>query len=82
MDKLMRNKKVIALFVLPALIVYSVFFLYPIISSVYYSLTEWNGYSQPVFVGLENFVKLFTKDRAFRTGMKNIGIMLLAVLGV
>lgn len=82
MDKLMRNKKVIALFVLPALIVYSVFFLYPIISSVYYSLTEWNGYSQPVFVGLENFVKLFTKDRVFRTGMKNIGIMLLAVLGV
>jgi ABC-type sugar transport system permease subunit len=48
------------LFVLPALILYAVFFLKPFITSIYYSLTSWNGYD-PVkkFVGLANYERLF-----------------------
>lgn len=46
-------------FILPALLVYLVFFIYPFVVSVYYSLTNWDGVS-PVkeFVGLANFRRL------------------------
>lgn len=43
-------------FVLPALLVYLVFFVYPFAMSVYYSLTSWDGVSAvKEFVGLANY---------------------------
>lgn len=46
-------------FVLPALLVYVIFFLFPFINSIYYSLTSWNGVDAvKKFVGLQNYVKL------------------------
>ena len=50
------------LFILPGIIGLSVFVLYPLASSVYYSLTEWNGATAPKFIGFENFRYLFTQD--------------------
>lgn len=51
------------LFILPALLVYILFFVTPFISSIYYSFTDWNGVD-PVkrFVGLDNFARLL-QDR-------------------
>jgi raffinose/stachyose/melibiose transport system permease protein len=48
------------LFILPALIIYAIFFVKPFLTSIYYSLTSWNGYD-PVqkFVGLANYERLF-----------------------
>src|SRR5437879_5921945 len=48
------------LFILPTLVIYAIFFIKPFITSIYYTLTRWNGYD-PVkrFVGLENYVHLF-----------------------
>lgn len=48
-------------FILPALLLYLFFFIYPFVISFYYSLTDWNG-AQPVknFVGLANYQALFT----------------------
>jgi raffinose/stachyose/melibiose transport system permease protein len=47
------------LFVLPALLLYLYFVLYPFLVSIYYSLTDWDG-AQPVkqFVGLANYQEL------------------------
>src|SRR5689334_17711538 len=47
-------------FILPALVMYAIFFIVPFITSIFYSLTSWNGYD-PVkkFVGLQNYVHLF-----------------------
>lgn len=39
---------------------YIVFDLYPNFISAYYSLLDWNGSTKPVFIGLQNFKKLFT----------------------
>lgn len=77
----LKNKKIIALFVIPGMLVYVIFFLWPILSTFYYSAFEWNGYSDMVFKGFDNYLRLF-KDRSFETGIKNIGILLVAVLGV
>ena len=50
----------IALFLLPALALYSVFVLYPIVQSMRYSLYDWNGL-EPLedFIGLDNFRRAF-----------------------
>lgn len=47
-------------FVLPALILYAVFFLYPFFVTIYLSMTEWNGVRPPVFTGLENYKRLLS----------------------
>ena len=49
------------LYCLPALIVYFAFKLFPAISGMYYSLTNWNGLKKNYeFVGLSNFLELLT----------------------
>ncbi|MFD0693363.1 carbohydrate ABC transporter permease [Paenibacillus sp. GCM10027628] len=58
------------MFILPSIIGFSVFVAYPLISSIYYALTEWDGYSEPKFIGFENFHYMFTVDPAFWESLK------------
>ena len=45
---------------LPALVLLTVFVIYPLISGVQISFTNWNGYSSKYkYVGLANYVKMF-----------------------
>ncbi len=53
------------LFILPSIVGFSVFVAYPLLSSMYYALTEWGGYDRPRFVGFANFKYMFTVDPAF-----------------
>jgi raffinose/stachyose/melibiose transport system permease protein len=67
----------IASFLLPGLILYAVFMLYPMIDAVRYSFFDWDGASPSMnFVGIENYVQL-TKDDIF---LKSLGHNLLWVL--
>ncbi|MEV0289063.1 MULTISPECIES: sugar ABC transporter permease [unclassified Kribbella] len=59
------DTKAAYLFIAPAIIGFTVFVVYPLIRSFYLSLTRYNGLSDPVFVGLGNFRRLFTVDPAF-----------------
>lgn len=53
------------LFVAPALMVYTVFKLYPAVTGLYYAMTDWNGINKTYsFVGLTNFIAI-TKDKYF-----------------
>jgi ABC-type sugar transport system permease subunit len=51
------------LFILPAFVMFFVFFVYPFLQSVYFSLVKWDG-AQPVkqFVGLANYVRMFEDE--------------------
>jgi raffinose/stachyose/melibiose transport system permease protein len=51
---------VIAAFVAPALVLYTVFVAYPLFSALQYSLFDWTGTVRRGFVGADNFVDLFT----------------------
>ena len=53
------------LFVSPALIGFSIFTFGSIIYSLYLSLTDYDLMSKPKFIGLENFIRAFTKDEYF-----------------
>lgn len=56
------------LFVLPAFILYLVFFVYPFVQSIAISLTDWNGVNPvKVFVGLENYLKLVKDDLMWKS---------------
>lgn len=52
-------------FLCPAIIGFCVFVVYPIVRSAYLSLTKFNGFSPPKFIGPDNYVSLFTSDPAF-----------------
>ena len=54
-------------FVLPSLIIFCVFFLWPVVSSLYYSLTVWN-FDTARFCGLDNY-KLFFSEYAMRSSV-------------
>ncbi len=45
-------------FVLPAFLVYLVFFGVPFVATIWLSFTEWNGVGQPVFTGIENYLRM------------------------
>ncbi len=59
------------MFLLPSLIFLGIFTYYPIFISVKYSLTRYNMLSpKPVFIGLQNYIKLF-KNPVFWQVLKN-----------
>lgn len=52
------------IFTLPALIIYSVFFMYPVFMGIYLSFTDWNGISKKYnLIGFKNFIKIFHSER-------------------
>jgi len=62
-------------FIAPAIVGFSVFVVYPLIRSFYLALTRYNGLSDPVFVGLGNFRRLFTVDPAFWPSLRATGLL-------
>lgn len=74
-----RNKHFLAifLFIAPALLVYSIYVIYPIISTLNFSFYEWNGLNEATFIGLENYARLFN-DAIFWTALKNNAWVVLA----
>lgn len=63
-------------FISPWIIGFLAFTLYPIMSSLYYSFTEYSILKEPVFVGFDNYVQMFTDDRLFLISLKNTGYMI------
>jgi raffinose/stachyose/melibiose transport system permease protein len=67
----LRFRNTIIYYMLPALILYFIFFIIPFSRTFYYSFFEWNGFGKTTFVGLQNYVKL-TKDELFLTGIGRV----------
>ena len=55
----------------PAMILFVVFVLYPIFYIFAASMYDWDGINQAVYVGLQNFVEMFTNDRSFGLAIRN-----------
>jgi raffinose/stachyose/melibiose transport system permease protein len=66
-----QDKLIIFLFLLPAIILFLLFVIYPILQSIYYSLFNWKGFGPAVdFVGLDNF-KNILQDKVFLIALRN-----------
>lgn len=59
------------LYILPWLIGFLIFRLYPFIMSFYYSFSDYTMLKPPRYVGLYNFIYMFTKDELFPKALLN-----------
>ncbi len=71
MDKILRNKKAIFIFIAPAFLMFVVILVIPIFQMVYYSFCDYAALTPPKFTGLANYKKLLFKDATFRIALKN-----------
>ena len=59
-------------FLAPAMLLFAVYVLYPIFSSLWISLYEWNGFGEMFWVGLSNYIEMLEDDRVHTAIWNNI----------
>lgn len=75
-------------FLAPFCVSFLMFNLFPILYSFYMSVLDWNGYSEKTFIGLQNYIDIFTKDTTFWASLWNtvkigvIGFPIAILLGL
>lgn len=73
---MINRKKLILPYLLPAVLFYAVFFLYPAIRGFMISFYRWDGFAADMeFIGLRNYKKLFT-DGVFMSSLTNTLLIL------
>lgn len=71
-NKKANNTLIAYSFILPNLIGFVIFTFMPIVFALILSFCEWNaGNSNIRFVGLQNYITMFTKDRSFPIALRN-----------
>lgn len=76
-----RRAGIVLLFVAPALLLYGIYLLYPVVVSIWYSLLDWNGIGTGRFVGLSNWQRLIHDDSVL-SSLRNTLIILVASFAV
>ncbi|MEY9967252.1 multiple sugar transport system permease protein [Streptacidiphilus sp. MAP12-16] len=66
-----RELRVALAFLSPWLIGFAVFFLYPLVSTLYFSFMHYDGYNPPNFVGIKNWRYVFTEFPYFWPAVRN-----------
>jgi multiple sugar transport system permease protein len=66
-----RRQWVALAFMSPWIIGFCAFYLYPMVSSLYFSFTKYSILEQPQWVGLSNYRFMFTSDPLFWVSVKN-----------
>jgi raffinose/stachyose/melibiose transport system permease protein len=68
---------ILVLFLPPALLLFSLFVVIPVLEAGWYSVFNWNGYGRPTqWVGLANYFSVF-QTRAFGLALRNNGLIIL-----
>ncbi len=71
-----RSGLSVAVFLIPPLLLYGLAVLLPIVQSLVLSFFRWDGITDMRFIGLDNYVKMFTRDDVFWTAFRNAIIYL------
>jgi raffinose/stachyose/melibiose transport system permease protein len=75
------KRMAIALFLLPALVLYSVFVLFPIVQAVHYSFFKWNGLTPLTdFVGLANYQRAIAEPVFQGAVQHNVFVIVLSLI--
>lgn len=69
--KTLRKHWTSYLFILPNLIGVLVFIAFPVVFALYMSFTEWDVLTDPKWIGLKNYIDLFTNDDLFWISLRN-----------
>ncbi len=66
-----RVHKTMYLFLLPYAVLFITFYVLPMITSIYFSFTNYNILEKPDFIGARNYLNLFLEDEVFTIAVKN-----------
>ena len=75
-------RRVVYLFILPALIGLAGFRLYPILASFYISFTNWNVFGQADWIGLENYYSIFSSKEGRLVLLNTVRFAVIYVPGI
>ena len=73
--KEIRKNRTQYLFLAPYAILFLVFYVAPVIISIFFSFTYYNVLEPPQYIGLENYIKLFLADDIFLISVQNTFIL-------
>lgn len=74
----LSKKSTKIIMIMPAVILFTVFYLAPIFISVYYSFTDFSGIGAAKFIGFKNY-QVLLKDKFFFIALKNTFIILIGI---
>ena len=66
-----RRMKVCYLFLLPYAVLFFIFYILPMLSSIFYSFTYYNILEPARFIGMQNYINLILQDDVFLIAVKN-----------
>ncbi len=66
-----KKSKMCYLFLLPYAVLFTLFFVAPVVISIFYGFTYYNILEPPRFIGLQNYISLILEDDIFLIGLKN-----------
>jgi len=82
--KLIFKENLIAyLFLIPAMAMFIGFIIVPVVQSFMYSLTSWDGLGPKIFIGLKNYIDIFSASNSiYRVALRNNFLWLLSSITV
>ncbi len=66
-----KKAKMCYAFLAPYAILFTMFYVFPVVASIYFSFTYYNILEPPRFLGLQNYINLILQDDIFLTSIKN-----------
>lgn len=78
----MSNKKIIALYVLPSLLLLAGLVYIPIFLTGYYGLMEWDGVGAMEFIGLDNYMNLLQDPKFWFSARNSFFLALFSTLSL
>lgn len=82
MNKVMSNKWIIALYVLPALLLIGVFIFIPLILTAYYGLMDWDGIGEMEFIGLDNYIQAISDEKFWDSALHSFLLAVFSTLSL
>ncbi|MBM7573658.1 raffinose/stachyose/melibiose transport system permease protein [Aquibacillus albus] len=76
----MAKKHTFYVMTIPAMVLFFLFQTYPTIQGIFYSFTNWKGYGDWEFVGLDNFLRFFRDDRTQHAYSFTFGYSILSTI--
>lgn len=75
-----KRSKMCYAFLAPYAILFTLFFVAPVVVSIFFSFTYYNILETPRFIGLQNYISLLLEDDVFLIGVKNT-LMIAVITG-
>lgn len=66
-----KKSKMCYVFLAPYAVIFTLFYILPVATSIFFSFTYYNILESPRFIGLQNYISLILQDDIFLTGVKN-----------